>query len=77
MSWASRSFASSLSFFAAAAGSLVNWKVNEFPSWRTIWICILELPSGLIRWTVEKIMEDGKVAQLDAGSLTEKYRKLP
>ena len=52
MSWARRSFASSLSFLAAAGGSPVNWNVNEFPSWRTSWICILELPSGLIRWTV-------------------------
>ena len=53
MSWASKSLASSLSFFAFDWGSLVNWKVNEFPSWSTSWICILELPSGLIRWTVE------------------------
>ena len=53
MSWASKSLASSLSFFAFDWGSLVNWKVNELPSWSTSWICILELPSGLIRCTVE------------------------
>lgn len=54
ISWARRSLASSLSFLAFTAESFVNWKVKEFPSWRTICICIFELPSGLIRWTVDR-----------------------
>lgn len=52
ISCAKSSFISSLSFLAFTGESLVNWKVKLFPSWRTSCICTLELPSGLIRWTV-------------------------
>lgn len=50
---AKRSFTSSRSLRSFPKG-LTKWKLYEFPSCRTVWSCILELPSGLILCTRDK-----------------------